>query len=168
MNRTTETAKENFITDQGSIRLRFSRARRGPRAAAPVTVVRAERTASVTRAAPTAAEPVAAAEPPGRCLPAAGAAAPAPPDPGAPAGRCGLGAVAGLAVPGGVTRPEVEPGGVTRPDVEPGAAPLPLVTSGTVAEPFTTPAGPGRFASDEPSLSAGGSPGGGAIPGARV
>src|SRR4051795_4987433 len=57
MNSTTETANENFITDQGSIRLRFSRARRGPRAAAEETVERAERAASVTLAAPTAAAP---------------------------------------------------------------------------------------------------------------
>ena len=66
MNSTTETANENFMTDQGSIRLRFSRARRGPRAAADDTVDRADRTASVTRAAPTAAEPLAAAPPAGR------------------------------------------------------------------------------------------------------
>ncbi|BCJ53228.1 hypothetical protein Asp14428_47030 [Actinoplanes sp. NBRC 14428] len=80
MNRTTETAKANFITDQGSIRLRFRRARRGPRAAAEDTVERAERTASETRAAPTAAEPLAA-----------------PPDGGfgAVPGRCGT--VVGLA-----------------------------------------------------------------------
>src|SRR5690349_1135879 len=98
MNSTTETANENFMTDQGSIRLRFSRARRGPRAAAPVTVDRADRTASVTRAAPTAALPVAAPgplAPPGRLvapvvLPGWFGA------PGAPAGRWGaeLGAVA--------------------------------------------------------------------------
>src|SRR4051812_1818467 len=86
MNRTTETAKANFITDQGSIRLRFSRARRGPRAAADDTVERAERTASETRAAPTAAEPLAAAPPEGLL--------------GAAPGRCGT--VAGLAG-GGVT-----------------------------------------------------------------
>src|SRR5258705_4840069 len=54
-NSTSETAKENFITDHGSIRLRCSRARRGPRVAAPATVARALRTASDTRAAPTAA-----------------------------------------------------------------------------------------------------------------
>src|SRR6185312_15345618 len=54
MNSTTETANANFITDQGSIRLRFSRARRGPRDAAELTDVRAARTASPTRAAPTA------------------------------------------------------------------------------------------------------------------
>src|SRR4051812_38406923 len=56
MKSTTETAKANFITDHGSMRLRFSRARRGPRVAAEVTVERAERTASDTRAAPTAAD----------------------------------------------------------------------------------------------------------------
>jgi hypothetical protein len=39
---------------------------------------------------------------------------------------------------------------------------------GTVAEPFATACGPCRIGSDEPSLSAGGSPGGGAMPGARV
>jgi len=54
-------------------------------------------------------------------------------------------------------------------EAAPGAAPLPFVTIGTVAEPFATPGGgPGRFASDEPSLSAAGSPGGGVMPGARV
>src|SRR5689334_19110472 len=125
MNRTTETANENFMTDQGSIRLRFSRARRGPRAAAPVTVERAERTASVTRAAPTAPDcwpGPAGAGPPGRCC---GLALPvALPGPGWPRGapgRCGAPAGAG-------------PG-------REGAAPLPLVTIGTVAEPLAT-AGP--------------------------
>src|SRR5690349_7277527 len=98
MNSTTETANENFITDQGSIRLRFSRARRGPRAAAPATVDRAERAASVTRAAPTAAAPPAAGPlpPPGRCW---GLAPPPVTLPGwfaAPTGRCG-------AAGGGVT-----------------------------------------------------------------
>jgi hypothetical protein len=39
---------------------------------------------------------------------------------------------------------------------------------GTVAEPFTTAGGSGRFGSDDPSLSVGGSPGGGAMPGALV
>jgi hypothetical protein len=43
-----------------------------------------------------------------------------------------------------------------------------LVTIGTLAEPFTTDGGIGRFDSAAPSLSAGGSPGGGAMPGARV
>src|SRR5262245_32718192 len=52
---THDTAKANFITDHGSIRLRWSRARRGPRPAAPATVARADRTAAVTLAAPTAA-----------------------------------------------------------------------------------------------------------------
>src|SRR4051812_16391873 len=86
MKRTTETANENFITDQGSMRLRFSRARRGPRPAAEETVERADRTASETRAAPTAAEPAAGAAPPGRCFGPPGCAGePA----GAPAGRCG-------------------------------------------------------------------------------
>src|SRR5689334_6769142 len=153
MNSTTETANENFITDQGSIRLRFSRAGRGPRAAAPATVDRAERAASVTRAAPTAAAPPAIGPlvlpPPGRCC----GLAPPVTLPGwfaAPVtvGRCG-------AAGGGVT--------VGRE----GAAPLPLVTMGTVAEPLATPGPPGRFPSDEPSLSAVGSPGGGAMPGAR-
>src|SRR5687768_17919725 len=102
MNRTIDTAKENFITDHGSIRLRFSRARRGPRAAADDTVARAERAASDTLAAPTAAEP---AMPPGRF----------PPSP--PPGRCG--AVAGFAG-GGVT--------VVRPAAPLGVPPLPLVT----------------------------------------
>jgi hypothetical protein len=50
--RTSETANENFITDHGSIRFRASLARRGPREAAEVTLERAARTASVTRAAP--------------------------------------------------------------------------------------------------------------------
>src|SRR6185369_4812794 len=56
-NSTSDTANANFMTDHGSMRLRFSRARRGPRVAAPATVARAERTASVTRAAPTAGLP---------------------------------------------------------------------------------------------------------------
>ncbi len=64
MNSTTETANANFITDQGSIRLRFSRARRGPREAAELTDVRAARTASPTRAAPTAAAPTPGGSPP--------------------------------------------------------------------------------------------------------
>src|SRR6185312_13670153 len=65
MNSTTETANANFITDQGSIRLRFSRARRGPRDAAELTEVRAARTASPTRAAPTAdALPIPGGRPP--------------------------------------------------------------------------------------------------------
>src|SRR5689334_3651155 len=134
MNSTTETAKENFITDQGSIRLRFSRARRGPRAAAPVTVERADRTASVTRAAPTAPDcwPGPGPGPPGRCC---GLALPVT-LPGWPPGRCGAAA-------GGC------PGRL-------GAAPLPLVTIGTVAEPLATAGPAGRFGSDEPSLSAGG------------
>jgi len=41
-----------------------------------------------------------------------------------------------------------------------------LVTIGTVAEPFATEGG--RFCSDEASPPAGGSPGGGGMPGARV
>src|SRR3982751_2738568 len=120
MNSTTETANENFITDHGSMRLRFSRARRGPRAAADETVDRADRTASDTRAAPTAAD---AAGPPGS-LPSAGRPA------GAPPGRSG-------AAPG---FPAATP--PVRPDGAPGAAPLPLVTIGTVAEPFATAGGP--------------------------
>src|SRR6266511_1065199 len=51
-NSTNDTAKLNFITDHGSMRLRNSRARRGPRAAAAETAVRALRTASATRPAP--------------------------------------------------------------------------------------------------------------------
>src|SRR5947207_5835361 len=47
---TNDTANENFMTDQGSMRLMYRRARRGPRPAA--TVARAPRTASLTRAAP--------------------------------------------------------------------------------------------------------------------
>src|SRR3954471_5876639 len=68
MNSTTETANENFMTDQGSIRLRFSRARRGPRGAAPGAVGRAGRPASLTRAAPTAALPVVEPGPAGRLV----------------------------------------------------------------------------------------------------
>src|SRR5262245_53586133 len=56
-NSTSETANENFMTDHGSMRLRCSRARRGPRVAAPATVARAERSVSETRAAPTTAAP---------------------------------------------------------------------------------------------------------------
>src|SRR5690242_1882242 len=51
MNSTNETANENFMTDQGSTRFRYSRARRGPRLAAAVTVARALRIASLTRLA---------------------------------------------------------------------------------------------------------------------
>src|SRR6266508_832007 len=51
-NSTNDTAKLNFITDHGSMRLRNSRARRGPRAAAAETAVRALSTASATRPAP--------------------------------------------------------------------------------------------------------------------
>src|SRR4051812_21025959 len=51
MKSTNETANENFITDHGSTRLRYSRARRGPRLAAAVTVARALRIASLTRLA---------------------------------------------------------------------------------------------------------------------
>src|SRR5262249_22450797 len=123
MNSTTETANENFITDQGSIRLRFRRARRGPRAAAEETAERAERTVSETRAAPTAAAPDACCcwpGWPGRCLTPGCVGAPAAPGTAAPPGRWAA------------------EGGVTRPDVLPGAAPLPLVTVGTVAEPFAT------------------------------
>src|SRR5438067_76000 len=47
-NSTKDTAKENFITDHGSIRLTNSRARRGPREAAEETAARALRTASAT------------------------------------------------------------------------------------------------------------------------
>src|SRR5688572_24330912 len=53
--RTNDTAKENFITDQGSTRLMLSLALRGPREAPTVAVVRAARTASVTRTAPAVA-----------------------------------------------------------------------------------------------------------------
>ncbi|GAA2587591.1 hypothetical protein GCM10010399_16990 [Dactylosporangium fulvum] len=49
---TNDTANANFITDHGSIRFRCSRARRGPRPTAELTVLRAARTASVTRAEP--------------------------------------------------------------------------------------------------------------------
>src|SRR5690349_13938161 len=149
MNSTTETANENFITDHGSIRLRFRRARRGPRAAAEDMVERAERTASVTRAAPTAAAPE------GRLPASLGAVG----RPGAPLGRDG--AVPGLPVG---TAP------VERPGAAPGGAPLPLVRIGTVAEPLATPGPPACFESGEGelSLSADGSPGGGAMPGARV
>jgi hypothetical protein len=63
MNSTIDTANENFITDHGSMRFRFSLARRGPRAAAPDALLRAARTASWTRAAPTAPAPPTAAPP---------------------------------------------------------------------------------------------------------
>src|SRR5258706_3658535 len=49
---TNDTANADFITDHGSIRLRCSLARRGPRPTAELTVLRAARTASVTRADP--------------------------------------------------------------------------------------------------------------------
>src|SRR5258706_9293704 len=62
-NSTKDTANENFMTDHGSIRFRCSRARRGPREAAPATVARADRTASDPRAAPTAAADAAPARP---------------------------------------------------------------------------------------------------------
>src|SRR5437763_687591 len=52
---TNDTAKENFITDQGSTRRMLRRARRGPREAPVATPVRAARTASVTRIAPAVA-----------------------------------------------------------------------------------------------------------------
>src|SRR5262245_54678605 len=48
--RTNETANANFIPDHGSMGFTGRRARRGPRPAAAVTVLRAARTASVTRA----------------------------------------------------------------------------------------------------------------------
>ncbi|RAO47266.1 hypothetical protein ONO86_03009 [Micromonospora noduli] len=65
MKSTTDTANANFITDPGSIRLRFSRARRVPREADELTDVRAARTASPTRAAPTAdALPIPGGRPP--------------------------------------------------------------------------------------------------------
>src|SRR5439155_16748190 len=51
---TNDTANENFITDHGSIRLTYSRARRGPRPTAAATLARALRIASPTRAAPVA------------------------------------------------------------------------------------------------------------------
>src|SRR5258706_12236214 len=50
--RTKLTANANFMTDHGSIRFRCSRARRGPRPTAELTVLRAARTASVTLAEP--------------------------------------------------------------------------------------------------------------------
>src|SRR5262245_24798825 len=74
MNSTNDTAKANFITDHGSIRLRWSRARRGPRPAAPATVARADRTTSVTLAAPTAGPTV----------------SPVVPRPGEDTGACGM------------------------------------------------------------------------------
>ncbi|GHJ46652.1 hypothetical protein Cs7R123_39940 [Catellatospora sp. TT07R-123] len=91
---TNDTAKENFITDHGSIRLMLSRALRGPREADAPALERAARTASVTRTAPAlallttdrrvdepaAARPVAA---PGRSAPVAGS----PSGTGMPAGR---------------------------------------------------------------------------------
>src|SRR5581483_11081626 len=59
-NSTNDTANENFITDHGSIRLTNRRDRRGPRAAAEVTVARAARTASATLAPPNTARPAVA------------------------------------------------------------------------------------------------------------
>src|SRR5690606_2412926 len=52
MNSTSDTANENFITDHGSIRFTVRHARRGPRGV--VAAVRAVRSTSPTRAAPTA------------------------------------------------------------------------------------------------------------------
>src|SRR5436853_220615 len=49
MNSTNDTANENFMTDQGSTRFRYRRARPGPRLGAAVTVARALRIASLTR-----------------------------------------------------------------------------------------------------------------------
>ncbi|GIF47004.1 hypothetical protein Afe04nite_15430 [Asanoa ferruginea] len=65
-------------TDHGSIRLTLRRARRGPREAPPATVERAVRTASVTRAAPTADADAAVALPaaPGRVVAAVAVASP--------------------------------------------------------------------------------------------
>src|SRR5207244_8659238 len=66
MNSTNETANENFMTDQGSTRFRYSRARRGPRLAAAVTVARALRIASPTRVPePDVPRPPGPAGPPG-------------------------------------------------------------------------------------------------------
>src|SRR5262245_59068766 len=99
MNSTSDTAKANFITDHGSIRLRCRRARRGPREAAAETVARAARTASATWA-----------------LAAPGL--PARPGPAAPDG--------GGCMPGGRTNLVVEPasaaGTVARPTVRSAAA----------------------------------------------
>ena len=107
MNSTSDTANENFMTDQGSIRLRCSRARRGPRLAAPATVARAVRRDSETRAAPTAAAPV---------------TAPATPRPGVVvvAGRAS--SLAGTETD---ARPTVVPGRAPLGPVEPVASSLP-------------------------------------------
>src|SRR4051812_31559341 len=123
MNSTTETANENFITDHGSMRFRFNRARRGPRAAAEATVWRAARTVSVTRAAPTAA--ALTAPPRGRLPPSAGA-------PVRGGAACGITPVR----PAGLPPPRFGPA----PD---GAPLLPFVTIGTVADPFATAGPPG-------------------------
>ncbi|GIE80913.1 hypothetical protein Aph02nite_68630 [Actinoplanes philippinensis] len=156
MKSTIDTANENFITDQGSMRFRFSRARRGPRAAADDTVERADRTASETRAAPTAAAPPAGGGvDPVRCFAAPGVVAGGAGGVVVEVGRCGVPGAAAGALTG------------VRPEVVPGAAPLPLVTTGTEAEPFTGGCTPGRLSA--PSvLPAAGSPGGGAMPGALV
>ncbi|GIF11540.1 hypothetical protein Ate01nite_15720 [Actinoplanes teichomyceticus] len=70
---------------------------------------------------------------------------------------------AGRAAP--VTEPEAVPG---RAEALPGAAPLPLVTTGTAADALATAGPPDRFASAASVPAAGGSPGGGAMPGALV
>ncbi|GAA4595220.1 hypothetical protein GCM10023107_33320 [Actinoplanes octamycinicus] len=118
---------------------------------------RAERTASETRAAPTADDPPgpddAAAGPPAgavRCL-----AAPA-------------GVAAGALPAGRVTAPLTVPGAAAgRAEAVPGAAPLPFVTIGTAAEALATAGPPGRLPSASDPV-ADGSPGGGAMPGALV
>src|SRR5258705_8860974 len=51
---TNDPATATSITAHGSMRFRCSRARRGPRPTAELTVLRAARTASVTRAEPVA------------------------------------------------------------------------------------------------------------------
>src|SRR6476660_2933442 len=83
---TNETANENFITDHGSMRLRKSRARRGPRCAAPGTP---RRPASVTLAEPTlVAAPIRPVGAPGAPAADCTLARPTPVAPGAPPGRC--------------------------------------------------------------------------------
>ncbi|GLH95264.1 hypothetical protein Pa4123_05360 [Phytohabitans aurantiacus] len=105
MKSTSDTANENFITDHGSMRLTFRRARLGPREAADATVLRAARTASPTRAAPTAPAvrteaPPAAVRPTGWVVFAAAGAPGATPGratpvaAGAPAGGALTGALA--------------------------------------------------------------------------
>ncbi|GAB3502990.1 hypothetical protein GCM10027575_06490 [Phytohabitans suffuscus] len=145
MNSTSDTANENFITDHGSMRLTLSLARRGPREAADATVLRAARTASPTRAAPTAAAPVPAAAPTVRTDAPPAAARPVP-------GLAGM--------PGGITGAPGAGPGVT------GAAPPGGELTGALPAAAIWVVAPGAAAGFWPS--ADGCSGGGGMPGARV